>query len=123
MQKITNGKYTAYCGDDVDLEWYREYLDEHKLWGQAYVSNDSHIYGNAKVYGNAEVYNNACVAGNVCVFDSARVSGRITVAGNAEIYGNTNVRGETPYESNLECENLYSKLSDEVRTKKGKQSE
>lgn len=71
--------------------------------GNAWVSNNAHVYGdscvfdNAHVYGNAfvsgcaQVYGNAFVYGNAWLYDNTRVCGYAWVADNARVYGDANV--------------------------------
>ena len=55
--------------------------------GDAWVSDNAHVYGDACVFNNARVYNNAFVSGY------AQVYGNAFVYGNAWLYGNTRVCG------------------------------
>ena len=55
--------------------------------GDAWVSDNAHVYGDACVFDNARVYNNAFVSGYAQVYGKARVYG------NAWLYGNTRVCG------------------------------
>ena len=55
--------------------------------GDAWVSDNAHVYGDACVFDNARVYNNAFVSGYAQVYGNARVYG------NAWLYGNTRVCG------------------------------
>ena len=50
--------------------------------------------GDAWVSDNAHVYGDACVFDNACVYNNASVSGYAQVYGNARVYGNTNVCGD-----------------------------
>ena len=71
--------------------------------GDAWVSDNAHVYGDACVFGNARVYNNAFVSGyaqvygnarvygNAWLYDNARVCGYAWVADNARVYGDANV--------------------------------
>ena len=71
--------------------------------GDAWVSDNAHVYGDACVFDNARVYNNAfvsgyaqvygnaCVYGNAWLYDNARVCGYAWVADNARVYGDANV--------------------------------
>lgn len=71
--------------------------------GNAWVSNNAHVYGNAcvfdnaQVYGNAfvsgcaQVYGNAFVYGNAWLYDNTRVCGYAWVADNARVCGDANV--------------------------------
>ena len=55
--------------------------------GDAWVSDNAHVYGDACVFDNARVYNNAFVSGYAQVYGNARVYG------NAWLYGNTRACG------------------------------
>ena len=55
--------------------------------GNAWVSNNAHVYGDACVFDNAQVYGNAFVSGYAQVYGNSRVYG------NAWLYGNTRVCG------------------------------
>ena len=71
--------------------------------GDAWVSDNAHVYGdacvfdNAQVYGNAfisgyaQVYGDAFVYGNAWLYDNTRVCGYARVADNARVYGDANV--------------------------------
>ena len=71
--------------------------------GDAWVSDNAHVYGDACVFDNARVYNNAFVSGyaqvygnafvygNAWLYDNTRVCGYAWVADNARVYGDTNV--------------------------------
>ena len=71
--------------------------------GDAWVSDNAHVYGNAYVFDNARVYNNAFVSGyaqvygnarvygNAWLYDNTRVCGYAWVADNARVYGDANV--------------------------------
>ena len=71
--------------------------------GDAWVSDNAHVYGDACVFDNARVYNNAFVSryaqvygnarvyGNAWLYDNTRVCGYAWVADNARVYGNANV--------------------------------
>lgn len=71
--------------------------------GNAWVSDNAHVYGDACVFDNARVYNNAFVSGyaqvygnafvygNAWLYDNTRVCGYAWVADNARIYGDANV--------------------------------
>ena len=71
--------------------------------GDAWVSDDAHVYGDACVFDNARVYNNAFVSGyaqvygnafvygNAWLYDNTRVCGYAWVADNARVYGDANV--------------------------------
>lgn len=71
--------------------------------GNAWVSDNAHVYGDACVFDNARVYNNAFVSGyaqvygnafvygNAWLYDNARVCGYAWVADNARVYGDANV--------------------------------
>ena len=71
--------------------------------GDAWVSDNAHVYGDACVFDNARVYNNAFVSGyaqvygnarvygNAWLYDNTRVCGYAWVADNARVYGDANV--------------------------------
>ena len=71
--------------------------------GDAWVSDNAHVYGDACVFDNARVYNNAFVSGyaqvygnarvygNAWLYDNTRVCDYAWVADNARVYGNANV--------------------------------
>lgn len=71
--------------------------------GNAWVSDNAHVYGDACVFDNARVYNNAFVSGyaqvygnarvygNAWLYGNARVCGYAWVADNARVYGDANV--------------------------------
>ena len=71
--------------------------------GDAWVSDNAHVYGDACVFDNARVYNNAFVSGyaqvygnafvygNAWLYDNARVCGYAWVSDNARVYGDANV--------------------------------
>ena len=59
--------------------------------GDAWVSDNAHVYGNACVFNNAHVYGNAFVYGNAWLYDNTRVCGYARVADNARVYGDANV--------------------------------
>ena len=71
--------------------------------GDAWVSDNAHVYGDACVFDNARVYNNAFVSGyaqvygntrvygNAWLYDNAHVCGYAWVADNARVYGDANV--------------------------------
>ena len=71
--------------------------------GDAWVSDNAHVYGDACVFDNARVYNNAFVSGyaqvygnarvygNAWLYDNTRVCGYSWVADNARVYGDANV--------------------------------
>ena len=69
--------------------------------GDAWVSDNAHVYGDACVFDNACVYNNASVSGyalvysNAQVYDNARICGNARVCGNAYVYGYTYVYGNS----------------------------
>lgn len=65
--------------------------DNAHVYGDACVFNNAHVYGNAFVSGYAQVYGDAFVYGNACVYDNARVCGYARVADNARVYGDANV--------------------------------
>lgn len=71
--------------------------------GNAWVSDNAHVYGDACVFDNARVYNNAFVSGyaqvygnafvygNAWLYDNTRVCDYAWVSDNARVYGNANV--------------------------------
>ena len=71
--------------------------------GDAWVSDNAHVYGDACVFDNARVYNNAFVSGyaqvygnafvygNAWLYDNTRVCGYAWVSDNARVYGDANV--------------------------------
>ena len=71
--------------------------------GDAWVSDNAHVYGDACVFDNARVYNNAFVSGYAQVYgnafvygnawasDNARLCGYAWVSDNARVYGDANV--------------------------------
>ena len=71
--------------------------------GDAWVSDNAHVYGDACVFDNARVYNNAfvsgyaqvygnaCVYGNAWLYGNTRVCGYAWVSDNARVYGDANV--------------------------------
>ena len=71
--------------------------------GDAWVSDNAHVYGDACVFDNARVYNNAFVSGyaqvygnafvygNAWLYDNTRVCGYALVSDNARVYGDANV--------------------------------
>ena len=65
--------------------------DNAHVYGDACVFNNAHVYGNAFVSGYAQVYGDAFVYGNAWLYDNTRVCGYARVADNARVYGNANV--------------------------------
>lgn len=65
--------------------------DNAHVYGDAYVFNNAHVYGNAFVSGYAQVYGDAFVYGNAWLYDNTRVCGYARVADNARVYGDANV--------------------------------
>ena len=61
------------------------------VYGDACVFDNAHVYGNAFVSGCAQVYGNARVYGNAWLYDNTRVCGYAWVADNARVYGDANV--------------------------------
>lgn len=61
------------------------------VYGDACVFDNAHVYGNAFVSGCAQVYGNAFVYGNAWLYDNTRVCGYAWVADNARVYGDANV--------------------------------
>ena len=65
--------------------------DNAHVYGNACVFDNSQVYGNAFVSGYAQVYGDAFVYGNAWLYDNTRVCGYARVADNARVYGNANV--------------------------------
>ena len=65
--------------------------DNAHVYGDACVFNNAHVYGNAFVSGYAQVYGNAFVYGNAWASDNARLCGYAWVSDNARVYGDANV--------------------------------
>ena len=65
--------------------------DNAHVYGNACVFNNAHVYGNAFVSGYAQVYGDAFVYGNAWLYDNTRVCGYARVADNARVYGGANV--------------------------------
>ena len=65
--------------------------DNAHVYGNACVFNNAHVYGNAFVSGYAQVYGDAFVYGNAWLYDNTRVCGYARVADNARVYGDANV--------------------------------
>lgn len=65
--------------------------DNAHVYGDACVFNNAHVYGNAFVSGYAKVYGDAFVYGNAWLYDNTRVCGYARVADNARVYGDANV--------------------------------
>lgn len=65
--------------------------DNAHVYGDACVFDNAHVYNNAFVSGYAQVYGNARVYGNAWLYDNARVCGYAWVADNARVYGDANV--------------------------------
>ena len=65
--------------------------DNAHVYGDACVFNNAHVYGNAFVSGYAQVYGDAFVYGNAWLYDNTRVCGYARVADNARVYGDANV--------------------------------
>lgn len=65
--------------------------DNAHVYGDACVFDNAHVYNNAFVSGYAQVYGNARVYGNAWLYDNTRVCGYAWVADNARVYGNANV--------------------------------
>ena len=61
------------------------------VYGDACVFDNAHVYGNAFVSGCAQVYGNARVYGNAWLYGNTRVCGYAWVADNARVYGDANV--------------------------------
>lgn len=65
--------------------------DNAHVYGDACVFNNAHVYGNAFVSGYAQVYGDAFVYGNAWLYDNTCVCGYARVADNARVYGDANV--------------------------------
>lgn len=65
--------------------------DNAHVYGDAYVFDNARVYNNAFVSGYAQVYGNAFVYGNAWLCDNTRVCGYAWVADNARVYGDANV--------------------------------
>ena len=65
--------------------------DNAHVYGDACVFDNAHVYNNAFVSGYAQVYGNAFVYGNAWLYDNTRVCGYAWVADNARVYGDANV--------------------------------
>lgn len=65
--------------------------DNAHVYGDACVFNNAHVYGNAFVSGYAQVYGDAFVYGNAWLYDNTRVCDYARVADNARVYGDANV--------------------------------
>ena len=65
--------------------------DNAHVYGNACVFDNSQVYGNAFVSGYAQVYGDAFVYGNAWLYDNTRVCGYARVADNARVYGDANV--------------------------------
>ena len=65
--------------------------DNAHVYGNACVFDNSQVYGNAFVSGYAQVYGGAFVYGNAWLYDNTRVCGYARVADNARVYGDANV--------------------------------
>ena len=67
--------------------------DNAHVYGNACVFDNSQVYGNAFVSGYAQVYGDAFVYGNAWLYDNTRVCGYAWVSDNARVYGDALVRG------------------------------
>lgn len=65
--------------------------DNAHVYGDACVFDNAQVYGNAFVSGYAQVYGNAFVYGNAWLYDNTRVCDYAWVADNARVYGDANV--------------------------------
>ena len=65
--------------------------DNAHVYGDACVFDNAQVYGNAFVSGYAQVYGDAFVYGNAWLYDNTRVCGYARVADNARVYGDANV--------------------------------
>ena len=62
--------------------------------GDAWVSDNAHVYGDACVFNNAHVYGNAFVSGYAQVYGDANVCDDSSVFGSALVYDNAHVYGD-----------------------------
>ena len=69
--------------------------DNAHVYGNACVFDNSQVYGNAFVSGYAQVYGDAFVYGNAWLYDNTRVCGYARVADNARVYGDANVSDDS----------------------------
>ena len=65
--------------------------DNAHVYGNACVFDNSQVYGNAFVSGYAQVYGDAFVYGNAWLYDNTRLCGYAWVSDNARVYGDANV--------------------------------
>ena len=62
--------------------------------GDAWVSDNAHVYGNACVFDNSQVYGNAFVSGYAQVYGDANVCDDSSIFGSALVYDNAHVYGD-----------------------------
>ena len=80
-----------------DLGGYIEKEENLGHDGNAWVYDDSKVYGGAKVCGNAKVSGGARVCGNAWVSGGSRVCGHVEVSDDAYICGNARVCSDSDY--------------------------
>lgn len=90
----------AWVSDNAHVYGDACVFDNARVYNNAFVSGYAQVYGNAFVYGNAWLYDNTCVCGYAWVADNARVYGDANVCddssvfGSACVYGNARVCGD-----------------------------
>ena len=81
----------AWVSDNAHVYGDACVSDNAHVYGDACVFDNAHVYNNAFVSGYAQVYGNAFVYGNAWLYDNTRVCGYAWVADNARVYGDANV--------------------------------
>ena len=84
----------AWVSDNAHVYGDACVFDNACVYNNASVSGYAQVYGNARVYDDARVCDNSRVYGNSLVYGNARVSDNARVWGNVRVYGNTNVCGD-----------------------------
>lgn len=90
----------AWVSDNAHVYEDACVFDNARVYNNAFVSGYAQVYGNARVYGNAWLYDNAHVCGYAWVADNARVYGDANVCddssvfGSACVYDNAHVYGD-----------------------------
>ena len=90
----------AWVSDNAHVYGDACVFDNARVYNNAFVSGYAQVYGNARVYGNAWLYDNtrvcgyAWVADNACVYGDANVCDDSSVFGSACIYDNARVYGD-----------------------------
>ena len=90
----------AWVSDNAHVYGNACVFDNSQVYGNAFVSGYAQVYGDAFVYGNAWLYNNTRVCGYAWVADNARVYGDAIVCddssvfGSACVYDNAHVYGD-----------------------------